>query len=166
MVPIVIMGVAGCGKSSLGAALAQALGLVLIEGDAYHPASNVEKMRTGVPLTDADRASWLTTLGQVLREHPAGAVLSCSALKQAYRERLREAAPGLLFVHLELSRDEARRRVAQRGGTHYFGPGLVDSQFDTLESPAGEHGVLCLDATRPLPDLTAAVRHWLQELPS
>jgi gluconokinase len=93
-------------------------------------------------------------------------VLTCSALKAAYRERLRASAPGLAFVHLVLTRDEAKARVAQRG-SHYFGPGLVDSQFDTLQPPEGEPRVLALDATRPLAELSQAVLTWLQaDLPA
>lgn len=161
---IIVMGVAGCGKSSLGAAVARALGWALIEGDEFHPTENVAKMQAGIPLTDADRAGWLEALGAELQRHPAGAVLTCSALKRAYRERLRAAAPGLRFVHLELSRDEAHRRVAQRSGAHYFKANLVDSQFDTLESPRDESGVLGLDATRSTESLTCQVITWNQEV--
>lgn len=162
---LVVMGVAGCGKSSLAAALAQAQGRPLIEGDDFHPPANVARMRAGIALTDDDRAGWLDALGAQLQAHQpphgAGAVLTCSALKRAYRERLRAAAPGLAFVHLRLSAAEARRRVAGRG-SHYFNPALVDSQFDALQPPAGEPRVLTLDATRPPAALAAAVQHWLQ----
>jgi gluconokinase len=163
MLAIVVMGVAGCGKSSLGAALAQALGWPLIEGDEFHSAHNVAKMRAGTPLTDADRAGWLDALGAELQRHPGGAVLTCSALKRAYRERLRTARPGLGFVHLELTRDLAQQRVQQRAGGHYFQAGLVDSQFETLEDPAGEAGVLGLDASLPLATLTERVLRWNRE---
>ncbi len=135
---IVIMGVAGCGKSSLGAAVAQALGRPLIEGDEFHPPENVASMRAGTALTDADRAGWLDALAHQLRSQADGVVLTCSALKQAYRDRLRAADPGLRFVHLRLDRELARQRVERRAGGHYFGGNLVDSQFDTLESPLGE----------------------------
>lgn len=163
MTSIVVMGVAGCGKSSLGATLAKALGWPLVEGDDHHSPANVAKMRAGTPLTDADRADWLDALATALQARPLGAVLTCSALKRGYRDRLRAALPGLRFVHLQLTRDEARRRVAARAGAgdgHYFNPALVDSQFDTLEPPEGEPGVLGLDATRALPDLTAEVLRW------
>lgn len=145
---IVVMGVAGCGKSSLGADLAHALGLPLVEGDDFHPPANQQKMRDGVPLTDADRAGWLDALAGELAAAPGGTVLTCSALKRAYRDRLRAAAPGLRFVHLMLTRDEALRRVAGRAA-HFFPSSLVDSQLATLESPAGEPGVVELDATLP-----------------
>jgi gluconokinase len=120
-------------------------------------------MSAGTPLTDADRAGWLDALGAELQRHPEGAVLTCSALKRAYRERLRAAVPGLHFVHMELSRDLARQRVAQRAGDHYFQAGLVDSQFETLEPPAGEALVLSVDAAQPLAALTGQVVHWHQE---
>src|SRR3989344_5069599 len=92
---LVVMGVAGCGKSSLGAALAQAEGLPLIEGDDHHSPASREKMRQGIALTDEDLEGWLATLGQLLQAHPHGAVLTCSSLKKAYRDRLRRACLGL-----------------------------------------------------------------------
>jgi len=159
----VVMGVAGCGKSSLGAALAAALALPLIEGDDHHSVESRAKMSRGIALDDADRAGWLDRLGAELARHAAqegGAVLSCSALKRAYRDRLRAACPGLRFVFLELDRDEALRRVASRA-THFFSSSLVDSQFATLESPVGEAGVLRVDALQPLPVLCAEVNRWL-----
>jgi gluconokinase len=161
-VRVVIMGVAGCGKSSLGAAVAAAEGLPLIEGDHFHSAASREKMARGTPLTDSDRAQWLATLGEQLAAHPDGVVLTCSALKRAYRERLREAAPGLRFVFLEINRDAAQRRVASRG-SHFFSASLVESQFATLESPVGEEGVLRADALEPLDRLQRRVSAWLND---
>src|SRR3990167_3194710 len=99
---LVIMGVAGCGKSSLGRALAEALSLPLVEGDDFHSPESRDKMSRGVALTDADRDGWLDTLGEQLLSRPDGAVLTCSALKRAYRERLRAARPGLRFVFLDI----------------------------------------------------------------
>ena len=158
---LVIMGVAGCGKSSLGAELARATGLRLVEGDDYHSPASLTKMSQGVALTDADRESWLTTLSEQLRANPRGLVLTCSALKQVYRERLRQAAPGLRFVFLDISRDQAQARVAARASVHFFATSLVDSQFATLEVPTGEAGVLRVDALQPLPQLQAEVMNWL-----
>ena len=157
---IVIMGVAGCGKSSLGAALAAAERLPLIEGDDFHSPASREKMSRGVALTDDDRAQWLEVLGGQLASHPQGVVLTCSALKRAYRERLRAAAPGLRFVFLEIDRAAAQQRVASRG-SHFFSATLVDSQFATLESPVGEPGVLRVDALEPLEPLQRQVSDWL-----
>lgn len=156
---IVIMGVAGCGKSSLGARLALQLGLPLIEGDDHHSPASRDKMRQGIALTDADRAGWLDRLGTELRGREAGAVLTCSALKRAYRDRLRAVVPGLRFVFLDLDRDEALRRVASRSA-HFFSASLVDNQFATLEPPVGEPGVLRLAATDALDDLCRAAADW------
>ena len=158
---IVIMGVAGCGKSSLGAALAQDLVLRLLEGDDYHSPESRAKMSQGIALTDADRAGWLNRLGDELRAAPQGLVLTCSALKLSYRERLRAASPGLRFVFLDITRAEAERRVATRS-EHFFSSTLVDSQFATLEAPLGEAGVLRLDASHPLDQLRSQARAWLQ----
>jgi gluconokinase len=156
----VVMGVAGCGKSAVGRLIAQGLGVVLIEGDEFHPAANIEKMRRGLPLGDQDRAGWLRRLGEELAARPAGAVLTCSALKRAYRDTLRAAAPALRFVHLALSQQQALGRVAGRDD-HFYPPSLVASQFEALEDPAGEAGVLVLDACLPLEDVARLAIQWL-----
>ena len=158
---VVVMGVAGCGKSSLGAALANAVGVPLIEGDDHHSAASRDKMSRGTALTDADRAGWLQTLGQLLQAHPNGAVLTCSALKRAYRDHLRAACPGLRFAFLDIARADAGQRVAARADTHFFSSALVDSQFATLESPVGEPGVLRLDALLPIDQLKTQATAWL-----
>jgi len=157
---LVVMGVAGCGKSAVGQRLAQALGLPLIEGDDFHPKRNIHKMQQGIALTDDDRADWLRTLGEQLAAQPAGAVLTCSALKRAYRDTLRAALPGLRFVHLAITEAESLRRVAQRPG-HFYPPSLVASQFESLQDPAGEPGVLSLDATASLDALALQAQDWL-----
>src|SRR6185369_3463121 len=146
---VVVMGVAGSGKSAVGGQIAQQLALPLIEGDEFHPASNIEKMRQGLPLDDQDRAGWLDRLGRELLRHPGGAVLACSALKRAYRNSLRAALPELHFVHLELSQEQALQRVAGRDG-HFYPPSLVASQFDALEDPRSEPRVLVVDAGSPV----------------
>jgi gluconokinase len=161
MTSIVIMGVAGCGKSSLGQALSLASGLTLVEGDDHHSQANRQKMQAGIALTDEDRDGWLSTLGNVLRQHPEGLVVTCSALKRAYRERLRQASPDLRFVFLYIARDAAHTRVSGRGSTHFFPASLIDKQFETLESPVGEPGVLRLDALQPLHELQREVSLWL-----
>ena len=157
---LVIMGVAGCGKSSLGAAVARAHGMVLLEGDDRHSEQSRDKMRRGIPLTDADRAGWLDELAAELQAHPLDRVLTCSALRRVYRERLRRALPQLRFVYLDISREAAQARVAARA-EHFFAASLVDSQFATLEPPLGERGVLRLDATAALPQLLAEVSAWM-----
>jgi gluconokinase len=155
------MGVSGCGKSSVGAACAEALGWTLQEGDAYHAPESVAKMRAGTPLDDADRAGWLDRLSDLLASsgEGAGVVLTCSALRRKYRDRLRQATPHLGFVFLALDYDAALARVQSRAG-HFFSPALVSNQFATLESPEGEPGVLVLDATQPVAELVRAVEAW------
>lgn len=149
---VVVMGVAGCGKSEVAQRIAQALQLALVEGDDFHPPANIEKMRSGSPLTDEDRAGWLDVLGRELAARPQGAVLTCSALKRSYRDQLRASVPALKFVHLALPIEEARRRVALRPG-HFMPPSLVSSQFAALEDPAGEPGVVEVDACLPLDEV-------------
>ena len=158
---LVIMGVAGCGKSSLGAAVATATGLLLVEGDDFHSPTSRTKMSQGIALNDADRDGWLTTLGEQLRGHPEGLVLTCSALKRAYRERLRQASPGLRFIFMDIGREQAQARVAARAAQHFFSTTLVDSQFDTLQDPTGEAGVLRVNALEPLDRLQLEVTAWL-----
>ena len=161
---LVVMGVAGCGKSAVGAAIAARSGGRLIEGDTYHPAENIRKMSAGIPLTDDDRAGWLQQLGQALQDSlQAGErpVLTCSALKRRYRETLRAAVPGLGFVFLELTPAEAGRRVSNRPG-HFMPASLIDSQFATLESPRGETLTLALDATHSIAELAEETCVWLK----
>lgn len=159
---VVVMGVAGCGKSSLGEALARAEGLRLIEGDTFHGDNNIDKMRRGIALTDADREGWLARLGDELARHrESGVVLTCSALRRTYRDRLRAASPGLRFVFLDIDRDTALQRVQARAAEHFFSVDLVDSQFATLQSPVGEPGVLRLDAAAPLEQLQREASAWL-----
>lgn len=155
------MGVAGCGKSALGQLMAARLALPLIEGDDFHPLSNVSKMQQGIALTDADRADWLKTLAAQLASHPGGVVLTCSALKAAYRNTLRSAAASLKFVHVAISPEESLRRVGQRSD-HFYPPSLVKSQFDTLQDPAGEPGVLTLAGAAPLDVLAEQALAWLR----
>jgi gluconokinase len=146
MTSIVVMGVAGCGKSTFGQALANELNLPWIEGDDFHSASSKAKMAAGTPLDDADRAGWLQTLVQQIQKHPAGCVIGCSALKKTYRDTLRQAGD-LRFAYLRLTREEAQRRVSSRAG-HFFSDTLVTSQFATLQEPLGETDVITLDATQ------------------
>lgn len=158
---LVVMGVSGCGKSSVGAAIAKRLGLPLVEGDAFHSEANRARMQSGIPLTDADRAAWLDRLVAQLRLRPGGAVLTCSALKASYRDRLRSGATGLRFAWLDLDPASAQARVGQRPG-HFFPPGLVATQFQALESPQGEPGVLRLDALLPPEALAERVVLWMR----
>ncbi|MFE2878146.1 gluconokinase [Streptomyces roseus] len=131
---LVVMGVAGTGKTTVGRLLADELGLPYVEGDAFHPAANVAKMSAGIPLDDADRWPWLDAIAAWLGARPAGqgAVLASSALKRAYRDRLRSAAPDAVFVHLAGDRALIERRMARRTG-HFMPTTLLDSQFAALE---------------------------------
>jgi gluconokinase len=158
---IVCMGVAGSGKSSLGALVAARLALPFIEGDDFHSEENRRKMHAGIALTDADRASWLELLGRQLAAHRAGAVLACSALKRSYRDQLRAAVPGLRFVYLDIARAVARARVAARADQHLFPASLVESQFESLEAPSGEAGVLRLPASDSLDALAEQAVEWI-----
>lgn len=168
MPALVVMGVSGCGKTQVSEAIAARTGACLIEGDQFHPPANVAKMRAGVALDDQDRAGWLAHLGNLLAAAVAKGqrpVLSCSALKRKYRERLRAAVPDLGFVFLQLAPDEARRRVAGRHG-HYMPASLVDSQFADLQPPGGESGVLTLDARRPVLELAEQAVFWWNRCPA
>lgn len=155
---LVLMGVAGCGKSSVGAELAARTGLSYLDGDDLHDPASVAKMRAGTPLTDADRWPWLDRCGRVLADHPQGLILGCSALRRVYRDQLRDSAglPDLLFVHLAGDRALLERRMALRQG-HYMPPALLQSQLDTLEPPDAEEHALTVDIGQPIPAIIAAV---------
>ena len=144
---IIVMGVSGSGKSSVGENLAARLGVHFIEGDQLHPAANVEKMSKGVPLTDEDRWPWLDRIGGEIHEslgRGEGIAVSCSALKRVYRERLRAEAGGVLyFVYLDGSKELLTRRMGERKG-HFMPPSLLESQLNTLEVPTGEPGVVTI----------------------
>jgi gluconokinase len=130
------MGVTGSGKSTVGTRLASRLGWPFVEGDDYHSTSNVEKMRRGIPLTDADREPWLDALSEFIEDCLArqeDVVLACSALTRAYRRKL-GGAPGVVYVYLQGAREELQRRLRRRRG-HFAGVSLLDSQLDTLEEP-------------------------------
>ena len=147
---VVVMGVAGCGKTAVGEALAGALGAGFIEGDRLHPPENVARMARGEPLTDALREGWLDAIGEHIAASVAGkrkAVAACSALKRTYRERLSRFCPEIIFLYLKIDRETAWRRVANRKG-HFMPASLVDSQFATLEEPAADERAVTVDGTR------------------
>jgi gluconokinase len=154
------MGVAGCGKSTIARHVAQSAGRLLVEGDDFHPPENIRKMSAGIALSDEDRRGWLDRIAQQLHAHDAGVVVSCSALKRAYRDRLRAAAPGLRFVFLAIPPELARERVLARAGSHFFPPSAVANQFATLEDPSGEAGVLKLDGALSREELAAHALAW------
>lgn len=130
---IVIMGVAGTGKTTIGPLLAERIGVPYAEADDFHPAANIAKMTAGTPLTDGDRRPWLDAIGAWARSREGlGGVVGCSALKREYRDRLRAAAPGLVFVHLTGDRRLVEERMARRED-HFMPTALLDSQFATLQ---------------------------------
>lgn len=153
---IVIMGVSGVGKTTVGQALAQDLGWLFADADDLHPAANVAKMRAGIPLDDGDRAPWLRTLRGLIESWLAtnqSAVLACSALKESYRiELLVNRDAKLVYLHADL--DQIAERTATRTG-HYMNPDLLKSQFDTLEPP---RDAVSIDAAQSVPEIVAQIR--------
>lgn len=133
---VIVMGVSGSGKTTVGAALAQALGCPFYDGDDFHPAANVAKMAAGCPLDDDDRAAWLASIGEVIRaglSRGENGVIACSALKRRYREALRACGP-VKFVYLKGDYETILTRMQSRQG-HYMKPAMLTSQFDDLEEP-------------------------------
>jgi len=158
------MGVAGSGKSTLGAALAEELGAAFLEGDDFHAPESVARMRAGIPLTDEDRWPWLDRVGRALGERLAGeqvVVAACSALKRAYRNRLRESVPApLAFAFLDADRAELLRRLTHRPH-HYMPASLLDSQLATLERPQPDELAITLDAHRSPAKSCQEILAWL-----
>lgn len=148
---VVVMGVCGCGKSSIGSALASRNGWDFIEGDDLHPPANVARMAQGQPLTDDDRRGWLATIGERIAaadRQGQGLVVSCSALKRAYRDQLTAASPRVLFLHLAGNRALIEKRMAARAG-HFMPLSLIDSQFATLETPGADERAVTLSIDMP-----------------
>jgi gluconokinase len=141
---VILMGVTGSGKTTIGQLLAKDCNWPFYEGDDFHPAANVEKMRRSIPLTDEDRAPWLAALDHLIRDlitQAQSAVIACSALKQSYRDRLAANRDEVVFVYLKGDYDLARERLRSRKG-HFMKEDLLASQFDTVEEP---EGVLTVD---------------------
>lgn len=158
---IIVMGVSGSGKSTVGERLAEEYGVTFIDGDHLHPAENVEKMRGGTPLTDEDRWPWLKRIAVTMLEAAARdgiAISGCSALKRAYRDYLRRAAgEPVRFVHLDGSKQVIAARQANRPG-HFMPAGLLDSQFATLEMPAPDEQAITVSVEDPVDQIVAEVR--------
>jgi gluconokinase len=153
---VVVMGVEGAGKTTVGRRLAGELGVAFIDGDDEHSAAAKERMAAGIPLDDATRAPWLDRLDAILREHEStGLVLACSALTPSYRQRLNRGVADVAFVALVAPRDVLLERIADRRG-HFAGTDLLDSQLATLE--LGDD-VKTVDATRPIDEIVAAAAH-------
>lgn len=164
MIRLVVMGVSGSGKTSVGRMIASRLALPFLEGDSLHPPANVAKMASGIPLTDADRWPWLDRVGAALAEADSGLVASCSALKKTYRERLRQAAGGpLAFLFLDGSEAVLREHMRKRTG-HFMPLSMLDSQLATLETPVGEPLVLRHDVAEPIETIVEVSVEWLKTL--
>ena len=161
---IVVMGVSGSGKSTVGEKLADALKLPFLEGDSLHPQSNVDKMVAGIPLQDEDRWPWLDQIGEQLAAAHDGIVVSCSSLKKSYRDRMRAASGGsLMFVFLDGSFDVLHQHMGQRTG-HFMPVKMLESQLATLESPVGEALVFRADVADPIEKIVAESLDWVRSV--
>jgi gluconokinase len=161
---VVVMGVAGTGKSTIAQRLAAALDLELVEGDDLHPAANIAKMRAGIPLDDIDRMPWLRSIASWVAERHSRnqpVVVTCSALKEAYRDVLRAAVPDTpaRFVHLTAPREVIAARMAARD--HFMPASLLESQLEALEPLAEHEDGIVVDVTAPVDEVVAQVLAWL-----
>jgi gluconokinase len=161
---IVVMGVSGSGKTTIGQSLADAFGWDFQEGDALHPQTNIEKMSVGMPLNDEDRWPWLDRIAAWIRDEHAQhrqGVVSCSALKRSYRDRLRLADADVGFVYIQVSRRELERRMQQR--QHFMPTSLLDSQLQTLEEPKPDEDALTVSGEATIETILAEVGQWLEQ---
>ena len=157
---IVVMGVSGSGKTTIGNLISEKLDLPYRDGDDLHPQANIDKMAAGTPLTDEDRWPWLELVGQWLIDHPDGGVIGCSSLKRSYRELIREAAPEVKFVHVHGTRDVLDKRMSRRPG-HFMPTSLLDSQLETLEELGSDEPGRVFDIADPADVLAEKVVAWL-----
>ena len=156
--PIVVMGVSGSGKSTVGAALAQRLRVPFADADDFHPPANIDKMTTGQALNDDDRYPWLEAIGEWLAARCTdGGVMSCSALRRKYRDQLRRHCPNTIFLHLAGTPEVIGRRQASRPG-HFMPASLLASQFDTLEPLQPDEGGVTVDVDQ---DIDSIVESYL-----
>ena len=156
---IVVMGVTGCGKTTVGIALAEALGIEFIDSDDLHSESNKKKMSSGTPLTDSDREPWLQVVSKTLQNHE-NIVVACSALKKSYRSTILAGAPTTKFVHLSGSQELIFTRLSER--SHHFMPiGLLDSQFETLEPLGHTETGKVFEISQPVDQIVNEVIAWL-----
>ena len=152
---IIVMGVSGCGKTTIGDLVARELGVPFLDGDSLHPVENVAKMAAGTPLTDEDRWPWLATVGaELAAAGNGGLVLACSALRRTYRDAIREQAPDTVFLHLHGSKEVLRARTEGRSG-HFMPPALLDSQLATLEPLAADEAGIVVDIAAPVNEVVA-----------
>ena len=158
---IVVMGVSGSGKTTVGELLGARLGLPYRDGDDLHPQANIDKMAAGVPLTDEDRWPWLELVGQWLDDHPDGGIIGCSALKRSYRDLIRRMAPQVVFVHVHGTRDVLDKRMSRRPG-HFMPTSLLDSQLATLEPLADDEDSHVFNIAYSPGELVDQVADWLE----
>ena len=152
---IIVMGVSGCGKTTIGDLVARKLGVPFLDGDSLHPVENVAKMAAGTPLTDEDRWPWLAIVGRELAAAgDGGLVLACSALRRVYRDAIRAQAPDTIFLHLNGGKDVLAQRVAGRSA-HFMPPALLDSQLATLEPLDTDEAGVVVDIAAPVTDIVA-----------
>lgn len=149
---VVVMGVSGSGKTTIGALIADELGVPFVDGDGLHPIENVRKMAAGTPLTDEDRWPWLRTVGERLAMSERGLVIACSALRRVYRDAILTEAPATVFVHLAGALEVLRERMEGRSG-HFMPPSLLASQLETLEPLADDEPGFVLDIAHPVDEL-------------
>lgn len=150
---VVVMGVSGCGKSTVGATLAERLGVHFIDGDSLHPLANIQKMAQGIPLEDSDRWPWLADVGRTLRDYDEdGLVIACSALKRSYRNVVRWEAPRTVFLHAHGPEALIRSRMRERAG-HFMPAALLASQLDTLEPLDADENGFIVDITPSIQDV-------------
>ena len=159
---VVVMGVSAVGKSSVAAALSRLTGIPWEDGDELHPIANVTKMAAGLPLTDDDRWPWLDKVGAALAhaQPEEGAVIACSALRRVYRDRIRAAAPGTVFIHLSGTRELLAYRAGSRSG-HFMPSTLLESQFATLEPLEVDESGTALNVTASVTDIAAQAADWI-----
>jgi carbohydrate kinase (thermoresistant glucokinase family) len=165
---VVMMGVSGAGKTAVGRRLAARLGWPFKEGDELHPAANIAKMSSGTPLTDADRAPWLESVADWIdgwRRARTSGVITCSALKRAYRRNLARGRPDVHFVYLRGDAATLSQRLARRQG-HFMPPALLASQLAALEAPMAEEGVVTVEVDQPIARQVEAIARWLRTMES
>ncbi|WP_051197077.1 gluconokinase [Jonesia quinghaiensis] len=163
---VVVMGVSGCGKTSVGLALAERMACEFLDGDVLHSPENVAKMAAGTPLTDSDRFPWLQDVGQRLAAaQKAGKsfVIGCSALRRAYRDLIRDQAPGTVFIHLDGDKETLLQRVSVRAG-HFMPATLLNSQLDTLEPLQDDETGSVVDVALSIDEIIDTAEEWLSSI--
>lgn len=156
------MGVAGCGKTSVGEGLSRLTGIRFMDGDALHSKENIAKMSDGIPLTDADRRPWLEAIGNEFAQNRELLVIGCSALKRSYRDMIRHhAGTPVCFIHLTGSREVIGQRMQERRN-HFMPPALLDSQFAALEPPGADEESIAIDIDQPLDVIVALAARYLE----